>query len=152
MNPQAWPQWLKLLIGTVLVAGNAGLWFLNNQTLSPATKATITGISGTWLVLVNTWNKIMTPAEIAAKRARAAELASKISTPLLLALCGAGLVFLFCVVPACTPAQGAAAGAAAPDCAKCAIELVPVFAAARDGGEAGIPLNPDASVIAPKLR
>lgn len=151
MNPQLWPTWLKLLIGVVLVAGTASLHFLGNQTLSPTTKVTIVSIAGTWLVLVNTWNKIMTPADVAAKKAKAAELASKISTLLLLLICGGGLVFIFC----CSPAQQQAAGAATPDCAKCAIELIPVFAVTRDGGaESGAPAQTSTSDAgaSPKLR
>jgi hypothetical protein len=56
MNPQTWPQWLKVAIGLVLLAGNAWLPWLEGQALSPGLHTAITTVAGMWLFVVNTWN------------------------------------------------------------------------------------------------
>lgn len=61
MNPKSWPQWLKLAIGALILAGNAVLPYLTkSDALSPAAHAVVTSVAGVWLLLVNTWNAAQT--------------------------------------------------------------------------------------------
>lgn len=58
MNPQKWPTWLKLLLGAMLVAGNAVLpWLAQQDGWSPGAQSTLNALSSMWLLIVNTWSR-----------------------------------------------------------------------------------------------